>query len=112
MREPRWVRPFVIVAAALVLLLVGATGGLLIGRSGVPEVPAADSVDVGFLQDMSVHHGQAVEMASWERDHTTDPELRQLAFDIERHPDRPDRPDAGVAGAVGGLGAAGRHGRT
>jgi uncharacterized protein (DUF305 family) len=46
-------------------------------------VPAADSVDVGFLQDMSVHHGQAVEMASWERDHTTDPELRQLAFDIE-----------------------------
>jgi uncharacterized protein (DUF305 family) len=82
-REPRWVRPFVIVAAALVLLLVGATGGLLIGRSGVPEVPAADSVDVGFLQDMSVHHGQAVEMASWERDHTTDPELRQLAFDIE-----------------------------
>lgn len=82
-REPRWVRPFVIMAAALVLLLVGATGGLLIGRSGVPEVPAADSVDVGFLQDMSVHHGQAVEMASWERDHTTDPELRQLAFDIE-----------------------------
>ena len=82
-REPRWVRPFVIVAAALVLLLVGATGGLLIGRSGVPEVPGADSVDVGFLQDMSVHHQQAVEMASWERDHTTDPELRQLAYDIE-----------------------------
>ena len=82
-REPRWVRPFIIVAAALVLLLVGATGGLLIGRSGVPEVPAADSVDVGFLQDMSVHHQQAVEMASWERDHTTDPQLRQLAYDIE-----------------------------
>jgi uncharacterized protein (DUF305 family) len=82
-REPRWVRPFVIVAAALVLLLVGATGGLLIGRSGVPEVPAADSVDVGFLQDMSVHHQQAVEMASWERDHTADPQLRQLAYDIE-----------------------------
>jgi len=82
-REPRWIRPFVIVAAALALLLIGATGGLLIGRSGVPEVPAADSVDVGFLQDMSVHHGQAVEMASWERDHTADPQLRQLAFDIE-----------------------------
>jgi uncharacterized protein (DUF305 family) len=82
-REPRWVRPFVIVAAALVLLLVGATGGLLIGRSGVPEVPAAESVDVGFLQDMSVHHQQAVEMASWERDHTTDPVLAQLASDIE-----------------------------
>ena len=82
-REPRWVRPFVIAAAALVLLLVGATGGLLIGRAGVPEVPAAESVDVGFLQDMSVHHQQAVEMASWERDHTADPQLRQLAYDIE-----------------------------
>ncbi|HEY0815934.1 MAG TPA: DUF305 domain-containing protein [Pseudonocardia sp.] len=82
-REPRWVRPFVIAAAALVLLLVGATGGLLISRSGQAEMPAADSVDVGFLQDMSVHHQQAVEMASWERDHTTDPQLRQLAYDIE-----------------------------
>jgi uncharacterized protein (DUF305 family) len=76
-REPRWVRPFVIAAAALVLLLVGATGGLLIGRAGVPEVPAAESVDVGFLQDMSVHHAQAVEMATWEQEHSSDPELRQ-----------------------------------
>ena len=82
-REPRWVRPFVIAAAALVLLLVGATGGLLIGRAGVPEVPAAESVDVGFLQDMSVHHQQAVEMATWEHEHTSDPELRQLAYDIQ-----------------------------
>ena len=82
-REPRWVRPFVIAAAALVLLLVGATGGLLIGRAGVPEVPAAESVDVGFLQDMSVHHQQAVEMATWEQAHTADPELRQLAYDIQ-----------------------------
>jgi len=46
-------------------------------------VPAADSVDVGFAQDMSVHHEQAVRMATWERDHTADPQLRQLAFDIE-----------------------------
>ena len=82
-REPRWVRPFIIAAAALVLLLVGATGGLLVGRADVPEVPAADSVDVGFLQDMSVHHQQAVEMATWEQEHTSDPELRQLAYDIQ-----------------------------
>jgi uncharacterized protein (DUF305 family) len=40
-------------------------------------------VDVGFAQDMSEHHQQAVQMASWERDHTTDPALKQLAFDIE-----------------------------
>ena len=36
-REPRWVRPFIIAAAALVLLLVSATGGLLVGRSGGPR---------------------------------------------------------------------------
>ncbi|MCW0215258.1 MAG: DUF305 domain-containing protein [Pseudonocardia sp.] len=84
-REPGWVRPFVIVIAAVALLLIGATGGLLIGLPGssTPATPAADSVDVGFAQDMSVHHNQAVQMASWERDHTTDPALHQLAFDIE-----------------------------
>jgi uncharacterized protein (DUF305 family) len=82
----RWARPLVAVLGAVALLLLGAAGGLLIGLpSSSPSlsVPAADSVDVGFAQDMSVHHQQAVEMAAWERDHTTDPALRQLAYDIE-----------------------------
>ncbi len=82
-REPRWARPLIVVAGMIALLLMGATGGLLLGRSGATAVPTADSVDVGFAQDMSVHHQQAVEMAAWERDHTTDPALIQLAFDIE-----------------------------
>jgi uncharacterized protein (DUF305 family) len=83
---PRWVQPLVIAAAAVVLLLVGATAGLLLGSpdsSSATSMPASDSVDVGFAQDMSVHHEQAVEMASWARDHTTDPQVKQLAFDIE-----------------------------
>jgi uncharacterized protein (DUF305 family) len=84
-REPGWVRPFIVAAGVLVLLLVGATGGMLITRSGeaVVPIPAADSVDVGFAQDMTVHHQQATEMAAWERDHTTDPNLYQLSYDIE-----------------------------
>jgi uncharacterized protein (DUF305 family) len=85
-REAHWVRPLLTIAAAVALLLLGAAGGLLIGLPGsssTPAAPAADSVDVGFAQDMSVHHQQAVEMASWERDHTTDPALAQLASDIE-----------------------------
>jgi uncharacterized protein (DUF305 family) len=85
-REARWVRPLLVVAAAVALLLLGAAGGLLAGlpaSSPTPATPTADSVDVGFAQDMSVHHQQAVEMASWERDHTTDPALFQLASDIE-----------------------------
>lgn len=84
--EARWVRPLLAVAAAVALLLLGAAGGLLIGLPGssrTSATPTADSVDVGFAQDMTVHHQQAVEMASWERDHTTDPALAQLASDIE-----------------------------
>jgi uncharacterized protein (DUF305 family) len=84
-REPRWVRPLVVVAAALALLLIGGAAGMLVGLPGsaATTTPSADSVDVGFAQDMTVHHEQAVEMASWARDHTTDPQVKQLAFDIE-----------------------------
>ena len=80
-----WARPLIVVLAAVGLLLFGAAAGLLIRLPGsaASSVPTADSVDVGFAQDMSVHHQQAVQMASWERDHTTDPALKQLAFDIE-----------------------------
>lgn len=83
-RPPRQWWP-VLVGLGLGLLLVGGAVGLVLGRSaaGVVAVPAADSVDVGFAQDMSVHHEQAVEMAAWERDHTQDPRLQQMAFDIE-----------------------------
>jgi uncharacterized protein (DUF305 family) len=82
-REPRWVRPFLVAGAVIALLLVGVTGGLMLGRAGAPTTPAQDSVDVEFLQDMSVHHQQAVTMAGLERDRAADPQLRQLAFDIE-----------------------------
>ncbi|WHT23374.1 DUF305 domain-containing protein [Crossiella sp. CA-258035] len=66
-----------------VALLVGA--GVLLSRPGgasVP-VPAADSVDVGFAQDMSVHHQQAAEMAAIARQRSPEETVRQLAFDIE-----------------------------
>ncbi|MCU1650336.1 MAG: hypothetical protein JWQ60_1485, partial [Pseudonocardia sp.] len=76
-RSPGWVRYLLLAGGAVALLLVGAAAGMLIGLPGssAPAVPGPDSVDVGFAQDMSVHHEQAVRMATWERDHTTDPEL-------------------------------------
>jgi uncharacterized protein (DUF305 family) len=84
-RAPRpWHRVLVVVGGALAVFLLGAAAGLLIGLPGsAPQVPDPDSVDVGFAQDMTVHHEQAVLMASWARDHSTDPVVRQLAFDIE-----------------------------
>ena len=80
----RWHRVLVAVGGALAMFLLGAAAGLFIGLPGsAPQAPAPDSVDVGFAQDMTVHHEQAVLMASWARDHSTDPVVRQLAFDIE-----------------------------
>lgn len=83
-RSPGWARGVVVGGVMLVLLLVGALGGLVLGQHTTPSyAPPAGAIDVGFLQDMTVHHTQAVQMAVWERANTTDPALRQLAFDIE-----------------------------
>jgi uncharacterized protein (DUF305 family) len=83
-RSPGWARGVVVAGVVLVLLLVGALGGVVLGQGTTPTYgPPDGAVDVGFLQDMTVHHTQAVQMAVWERANTTDPALRQLAFDIE-----------------------------
>lgn len=80
-------RVIVIGASVIVVLLLGAVLGMFLTQralgGGDQATPSAGSVDVGFAQDMSTHHLQAVTMANWERDHTADPELRQLAFDIQ-----------------------------
>ena len=81
---PRWRGILVISTAAVAVLLLGAAIGMLITLSAVDDPkPEADSVDVGFSQDMSTHHYQAVSMASWTRDHSADPTIKQLALDIE-----------------------------
>ncbi len=79
-------RTLVLVAALVAVLLVGAAGGMLINtaRGGTDDAPpTTESVDVGFAQDMRVHHLQAVTMAGIERDNTSDPVLQGFAFDVE-----------------------------
>ncbi|MFL6124107.1 DUF305 domain-containing protein [Actinophytocola sp.] len=79
-------RPFVLVAAVVAALILGAAMGMLISTArgdGADAPPSAESVDVGFAQDMRVHHLQAVTMAGIERDRTSDLNLRGIAFDIE-----------------------------
>jgi uncharacterized protein (DUF305 family) len=66
-----------VIAVALVVLGGGLAVGLGIGRE-----PTADSVDAGFSRDMAVHHRQGVEMANLAPERSTDPEIRQIAFDI------------------------------
>lgn len=80
-------RVLVFAAAALAILVVGAAIGMLITLATTDQQtvnPGADSVDVGFAQDMTTHHLQAVTMAGWVRDHSSDPVVKTLAFDIER----------------------------
>lgn len=79
-----WVRQLAIVGAVLALLGIGLAGGLFVASAGAPTPdPGPGAVDIGFSQDMSTHHEQAIQMASWARDHTTDVAVKQLAYDIE-----------------------------
>jgi uncharacterized protein (DUF305 family) len=68
-----------VIAVGLVVLGGGMAVALGIGRA---PTPAADSVDAGFSRDMARHHLQGVEMANLAPERSTDPEVRQLAFDI------------------------------
>ncbi|MDV6011768.1 DUF305 domain-containing protein [Haloechinothrix sp. LS1_15] len=82
---PTWARVVIYGGAALALLIIGATIGLLLGRAevlGERATPEPGPVDVGFAQDMSVHHLQAVTMGNWVRDHSDNSHVRQLGFDI------------------------------
>ena len=78
-------RPALLVLAFVAVLAVGVALGSLVRlpvSSGALSTPASGSVDVGFAQDMIVHHTQAVTMANQALTTSTDPVVRNLAFDI------------------------------
>ncbi|HET7478694.1 MAG TPA: DUF305 domain-containing protein [Rubrobacteraceae bacterium] len=64
---------------ALIAVLLAATM-LVMYIAGRP--PGDGSPEAGFARDMSVHHGQAVEMAGIVQLRTKDPKIRSLATDI------------------------------
>lgn len=82
----RWLVTVLVAVIAVALGVAGFALGSVSGSrdlsSAVP-VPADNSVEVGFARDMITHHLQAIEMAGVTRDHSTDPAVRLLAFDIE-----------------------------
>jgi uncharacterized protein (DUF305 family) len=71
-----------VIAVGLVLVGGGLAVVLGIGQDPANVYPTADSVDAGFSRDMAQHHLQGVEMANVALERSTDPEVRQLAFDI------------------------------
>lgn len=79
-------RVVLLAVMALALLAAAVAGGYAWGNGGDSKSARQPSaVDIGFAQDMSNHHQQAVEMAAYARDNSTNPDIIHLAYDIEQN---------------------------
>ena len=74
-------RAVLVAVIAVALVLLGGGLAVVLGIGGQTQNRPGD-VDVGFSRDMSTHHLQGVEMANLVADHSQDPAVRGLAFDI------------------------------
>lgn len=76
-----WHNPVNLIALALAIGLLAAAGGFVIGNNRALPDPTA--TDVGFLQDMRLHHEQAVQIGLIFLDlDDTDPALQTTAREI------------------------------
>jgi uncharacterized protein (DUF305 family) len=76
----------VLVSIICVAVLAGAVAiGFGWGSSSKHTIsfPGPTSVDAGFASDMSTHHQQAINMATYEFDNSTNTAVKTVAFDIE-----------------------------
>jgi uncharacterized protein (DUF305 family) len=71
-----WARALVLAAA---LAFLGFAVGVFVSRD---DPPGEGSVDVGFYQDMVIHHQQALSMATLELAHGEDPVVRSYAREV------------------------------
>jgi uncharacterized protein (DUF305 family) len=69
------------VAFLVALVVLCSSVGYLVGARG-PGAPGPASVEVGFLQDMVIHHEQAVAIAAAELAAGDNPRLRGIAREI------------------------------
>ncbi|MEV2223355.1 DUF305 domain-containing protein [Nocardia vinacea] len=81
--QARQQRTPLLVLGAIGILLIGFAVGVLarLPLDGNSE-PDPGAVDIGFSQDMSAHHAQAVEMAGIALIGSTDNDVRRLAYDM------------------------------
>ncbi len=76
-------RIVLIAVLAVAALTSAAAVGWLAGHHNGATSVSDGSVDAGFARDMSIHHQQAITMAAFERDNTSNPNLKLLAYNIE-----------------------------
>jgi uncharacterized protein (DUF305 family) len=79
----RSVRTVLIAVIAVAVLAIAVTGGFLWGSHGKTSATHVSAVDTGFARDMATHHQQAVTMAAYARDNSTNVLVKTDAFDIE-----------------------------
>ena len=80
--SPRAGRGLWVLLLVVALAFAGGVGWRIGRAQGEATVPGHSSVDVGFFQDMSTHHNQAVGMAMTYLANGTVPLLRQIAGEI------------------------------
>jgi len=76
-------------STAPVVVQPGAPGQLtkILPPSSKAKLPPLSPADVGFMQGMIMHHGQAIEMTALIPSHTENKELRSLGARISRSQD-------------------------
>jgi uncharacterized protein (DUF305 family) len=77
-------RSALIAVIAVAAAAIAVAGGYYWG-SGGGSTANPSAVDIGFAQDMSNHHQQAVEMAAYARDNSTNKQVVHFAYDIEQN---------------------------
>lgn len=78
---PWWHNPVNLVVTAIAIAVLAAGIGWVVGNNRA--LPDPDATDVGFLQDMRVHHEQAVQLSLIYLDRPdTDPALQTIAREI------------------------------
>lgn len=79
--QVRGQRTALLIIGGVILLVLGFGAGVLLSPDEPDRTPP-NTTDIGFAQDMSAHHAQAVEMSGISLTGTTDPAVQRLAYDI------------------------------
>ncbi|HEY2273786.1 MAG TPA: DUF305 domain-containing protein [Jatrophihabitantaceae bacterium] len=82
------VRVALLASIGVLVLVIAVGGGFIWGSAGnsgssALYVPGSNSVDGGFARDMATHHQQAITMATYANDNSTNGLVRNVAYDIE-----------------------------
>ena len=79
----RWLRWVYALAAVLILLIVGAALRPIVLPDKHSATPVLDATEIGFAQDMTAHHQQAIQIVA-RLDPGVDPPIVRLARQIDQ----------------------------